>query len=147
MTSLPLLLLLSIDPAAAAGPGSGTLSKRNIKIGSCLAKTVTVKYELDSLMGEPTVAGSLKWEGDECKLPSSTTIWLEVKGGNQKGYVRISPATPKAGGGYGYNTTGSPNWSKTLCGYRGTDRTECLTKDRAIELWKSGSVTSFHIAW
>jgi len=145
---LPTVVLLSLSPAFAVGPGSGTVTERNVRIGPCTASSVTVKYELDSLMGEPTVAGSFKWEGAACDLPSSTTIWLEVKNSaGTKGYVRISPATPDAGDGYGYNTTGSPSWSQALCGYKGTSRTECHAKDKAIALWKSGSVRGFHVAW
>lgn len=145
-----LITLLSLSTAAiAAGPGSGSKKKYDIRIGRCNADTVKVKWKLSSMMGEATVAGSFKWTGDRgCRLPSSTTIWLKVTDGDgSKGYVRLAPVTPKANSGYGYNTTGSPNWNKALCGYRGTERTECLSKRSAKRLWKSGDVTDFKIQW
>ena len=142
------VLFLLPSLAHATGPGEGTTSQRNVRICSCTASTVTVKYQLDSLMGEPTVKGSYKWEGPECTLPSSTVVWLEVSNSaGLKGYVRMSPATPKAGGGYGYDTTGSPNWDKALCGYSGTRTSTCLSPDKAKELLKTGSVKGFHISW
>lgn len=141
-------LLISLSSVSlAAGPGSGTMSKRNMQIGLCSADSVTVKWKLDSLMGEATVLGSLKWDGDQnCSLPSSTTIWLEVSDNSGgKGYVRISPVIPKANKGYGYNTTGSPNWGKTLCSYRGTKITGCQQSADAKRLWKKGNVSDFRI--
>lgn len=141
------LLISLASVSMAAGPGSGSMSKRNIQIGLCRADSVTVKWKLDSLMGEATVLGSLKWEGDpNCTLPSSTTIWLDVtdnSGG--KGYVRVSPVIPKANKGYGYNTTGSPNWGKTLCSYRGTKISGCQQSSDAKRLWKIGRVSDFRI--
>ena len=133
----------------AAGPGSGSKTKYNIRIGNCQADSIKVKWRLDSLMGEATVNASYKWNGDRnCKLPHTTTIWLKVTNGSGgKGYVRVSPVTPKANKGYGYDTTGSPNWNKILCGYSGTRKTSCLDKKSAKNLWKTGDVEDFKVAW
>lgn len=133
----------------AAGPGSGTESKYDVRIGRCNADKVTVKYNLDSLMGEPTINGSLKWKGDDdCRLPSSTVIWLRVvDGGTGEAWVRIAPVTPRANSGYGYNVTGSPSWRKTLCGFHGTESQSCLSSREAKDLWKHGYVDGFDVEW
>lgn len=133
----------------AAGPGAGSDTKYDVTIGRCHADSMTVRWKLDSLMGEPTVAGSFEWEGDSnCSLPSSTTIWLKVansRGGY--GSVKLSPVVPDANDGFGYNTTGSPNWSRTLCGFQGTESTRCHDREEAVDLWKSGDVEDFVVAW
>ena len=148
LTISPILLLLFSSVSMAVGPGAGTKSKYNVRIGQCNADSITVKWKLDSLMSEPVVGGSFKWTGNSCSLPSSTTIWLKVAdnyGG--AGYVKLSPATPKANAGYGYNTSGSPSWNNTVCGYRGTSARGCLSKKDAVSLWKNGRVVDFVVQW
>ncbi len=56
VSSLCLMAFASVS--MAAGPGTGTATKHNLRIGQCYADSVTVKWDLDSLMGEPTVSGS-----------------------------------------------------------------------------------------
>ena len=145
------ICLMALPPVSlAVGPGSGSKTKHGVRIGKCQADSVTVKWNLDSLMGEATVSGSYKWTGDRnCTLPSSTTVWLKVKenGGGGYGNVRLSPVTPKANKSYGYNTTGSPSWKQTLCGYQGTSRTSCLSSSEAKRMWKNSHVSDFVIQW
>lgn len=132
----------------AAGPGSDNKTKYDLRIGRCNVDSVTVKWKLESILGEPTVAGSFKWTGDsDCTLPSSTTVWLKVKDGSSYAHVKLSPATPDANEGYGYNTTGSPNWKKLLCGYRGTRKVDCFSKSEAKDLWRNGYVSDISFAW
>jgi len=132
----------------ADGPGSGTLTKNNVQIGRCNADSITVKWDLSSLMGEPTISGSYQWtSSSDCELPSSTTIWLQVVNGTMKGYVPLSPVTPKANSGFGYNTTGSPNWREALCGYRGSKAVNCYDERSAKHLWKVGAVNDFMLGW
>ncbi|NOQ64784.1 MAG: hypothetical protein GQ582_09760 [Methyloprofundus sp.] len=144
------LCLLTLSPVSfAAGPGSGSLVKYNVPIGQCTASSISVKWKLDSLMGEPTVSGSYQWAGaSNCRLPSSTTIWLEVKSSDGGlGYVYLSPVIPEANSGYGYNTTGSPNWNSTLCSFKGTEKLDCLDRASAVAIWKTGYVSGFFVAW
>ena len=109
-------LLLLVSPIFAVGPGSGSLTKYNVHIGNCKVSSITVKWRLDSLMGEATVSGSYKYQAN-CKLPYSTKIYLKVSDGSSfYGYSKFSPVVPKANSGYGYNVTGSPNWNSALCG-------------------------------
>jgi len=113
--SLAVLLLAAPLAALAVGPGSGSQSRHNFRVGNCQVSNMQVLYKLDSLMGEPTVSGSYKWSGNgNCSLPSSTTIWLKVEDGSGgRGYVRLSPAVPKGNAGYGYNPTGSPRLGRS----------------------------------
>lgn len=133
----------------AAGPGQGSMTKQNVRIGNCVADSITVKWNLDSLMGEPTVNGSFKWESNNpCSLPPSTTIWLKVADeSGYSGYVDLRPTTPEANKGYGFNATGSPNWNKILCSSSGVHATQCHDEKIAKQVWKSGRVTDFNVAW
>jgi len=146
---LTAITIMSVTlPSWAAGPGSGSKTKYNVRIGNCSADSISVKYKLDSLMGEPTVAGSFKWSGSNCNLPSSTMIWLKVENSyGGRAYVKLDPVVPNANAGYGYNTTGSPNWNSALCGYSGTRARNCMGPSDAKELWKSGYVSDFSVAW
>ncbi len=144
------ILLVTFSSASlAVGPGSGTLTKYNIRIGKCQVESITAKWRLDSMMGEALVSASYKWKGDDkCKLPYTTVMWLKVvNSSGGYGSVRVSPVTPKANRKFGYNTTGSPNWGKTLCGYQGTRTGNCMSKDSAKRLWKTGRVTDFTMVW
>ena len=93
---LAVLLLAAPVVGLAAGPGSGSQSERNFRVGNCQVSSMEVIYKLDSLMGEPTVSGSYKWTGNgNCTLPSSTTIWLKVEDGRGgRGYARLKPVVP-----------------------------------------------------
>ncbi len=146
--NLVITFVLMTSSLFAVGPGSDSMTKYNVRIGNCTADSLTVKWRLDSLMGEPTVSGSFKWDSyDDCRLPSSTKIWLKVSSGsNFYGYVKLSPVTPKANRGYGYNTTGSPNWNSAICGW-GNQSHQCFDSSQAKSLWKQGSVTDFEVSW
>lgn len=146
---LILVALISLPSICLAdGPGVGTLTKNNVRIGRCTADSITVKWNLSSLMGEPTISGSYQWtSSSNCELPSSTTIWLQVVNGTMKGYVPLSPVTPKANGGFGYNTTGSPNWREALCGFSGSKAVNCYDERSAKHLWKVGEVNDFMLGW
>lgn len=95
LVPLSLLVMALPSPSSAAGPGSGSYTLNDVDVDDCHASSLTVKWDLDSLMGEPTVSGSYKWAGDEsCQLPSSTTIWLKVADGiGNSAFVKLSPAT------------------------------------------------------
>lgn len=142
-------VVLMSSTALAAGPGTGSLNKGSMKIGNCQAAGVTATWRLDSLVGEPIVKGNFKWSGDsECKLPSSTMLWLEITDGSQKGYVKVPiDEVPKANAGFGRDMSRSPNWAETICSYSGTQSTSCYDADQAKDLWKNGRVTSFAVKW
>ena len=138
--------ILASTPAYATGPGSGSDTKYNLDIGGCSIDSITVRWKLDSLMGEPTVNGSYKWSGDEdCSLPSNTKILLKLEHGYNSGYLAIAPAVPKANSGFGYNVSGSPSWSSAVCDYINGQKSDCLDRDDAIDVWKNGSVVDFEV--
>lgn len=141
--------------AAAEGPGKGELTKHNVKLGDCVADSLTVRWNLDSLLGEPLVNGTYRYETADvaCELPPSTVVWLSVEhpshstvGG--RGFVRLAPALPAGPGQWGFNVTGSPDWDEVLCGYRETEKTsDCLPEKDAKRLWKEGRIVDFDVAW
>ena len=133
--------------AKAAGPGIGQMMKRDVPVSrSCVADRVTVRWKLDSLLGEPIVNGTFMYEGD-CEPSSDFVVWLRVESGPAVGFVRLAPAIPNAPGEWGSNVSGSPSWGSTLCGYHGTRRDDCYTPSTAKRIWKSGTVTDFAGPW
>ena len=148
ISTIMIVLLWPANAALAAGPGKGILEIHNIRVGRCTVKKMTIRYDLGSFFGEPTVKGSYKWIGNkDCRLPPSTILLLKVQKGNAWGYVRLAPSTPKANGNFGYNTTGSPSWSKLFCAYRGVKSHSCWTIKQAKRHWKSSSVTNALVHW
>lgn len=136
--------------AQAAGPGKGTLSKTVSSLANCQASKVTVSWNLSSLMGEPMVKGNFKWTGDgECKLPSSTVVWLKLAIANSmSGFVKLPlDEVPKANQGFGRDMARSPNWNSTVCSYSGVEAKNCLPKEQAVKLWKEGRVVDFVLQW
>lgn len=147
-----LFVLFCVVVAYAAGPGEGSMKKGPLTIrGSddeaCSAYSVTAKWRLDSLLGEPLVNGSWKWTGSgDCEAHYSTVVWLKIQSGDSWGYIRIAPAIPKANKGYGFNTSGSPDWDELICGYSGSQATKCLPEKAAKHLWLNGQITDFIVA-
>lgn len=139
--------------ALLAGPAhaqdSGTMTKRNFNHFGCDISSMTVKYEFRSLMGEPVVAGSYKWEAprgrDTDCLSYQDKIILKVQGSAGHAYVELDPTVPEAGRGYAYNVSGSPNWGRLFCSFdRSGARKECFSADSAKKFWKAGfQVTDF----
>lgn len=141
--------------------GTGTLSKgmnpsKFFNHYGCKVGSITVKWKIRSLMGEPVIGGSYKWEAykqgvrrnniDRDCLSYKDFIVLEVKGNNGgRAYLTLDPTTPKAGQGYAYNVSGSPSWSKLFCSYdKYGNAYNCWSEDRAKQFWKNGfKVTDF----
>ncbi|MBM7061341.1 hypothetical protein JQX08_11555 [Pseudomonas sp. UL073] len=148
---LSLIAALSMTaPAFAEGPGKGSLSKSDVTIGDCTASNVEVKWNLDSLMGEPMVNGSFRWDGEEgCEIPTTTVVWLKLEqtNGPGEGWVNIAPVIPEANGDFGYNVTGSPDWTEAVCGFNGTQAVNCVSRKEAKTFWKTASVTDFEVVW
>lgn len=147
-----ILLVVSTGILMAAGPGEGIITKKMYgeQIGYCKVNKIIVKYNLSSLMGEAVVNGTYKVIGssnEDCDLPSTLMVWLKLQNGDHFGYVELDPAVPNYNGGWAYNAAGSPNWNEVVCGFKGTQATNCQSREHAITLWKSGSVTDVKIAW
>lgn len=141
------LLVVSI-PVYAAGPGVGEMTKHNVVISpdGCIADSLTVRWKLDSLLGEATVNGTYKYEGT-CEPHHSFFVWLRVDAANTWGVVKVDPASPDRPGEWGFNVTGSPPWDEALCGYRETERFVCHPRNDAVRIWKAGKVTDFFSPW
>jgi len=147
-----LLLILFGTSISANAQHEGTLSKHDFTLNGCRVSSMTIKYKVNHFMGEPTVNGTYKWEAGsgtekDC-LPYSTTIWLKIErpaGGY--GYVRMSPTVPNAGTGFGYNTTGSPNWDDFICGFDGSQKKQCFPESKAKTLYKEGYINDFTVTY
>ena len=116
---LVLALFVMATASLVAAKDSGRITKRNFSVGNCEVRLMTVKYDISTIFGEPLVKGSYKWEAGtdteaDC-LPYRFKVWLKMAHSNSGyAFIRLNPVIPKAGRGYGYNTSGSPNWNKSL---------------------------------
>ncbi|MCT4603813.1 MAG: hypothetical protein N4A59_13060 [Marinifilum sp.] len=135
------------------GQGNGELTKYNINhFGKTISK-VSVKWSFNTIMGEPTVNGVFKWEADSNTeinhLKYNDFIILKCKSNTSNSYawVKIDPTVPKAGYGYGYNATGSPDWHRLFSSFNSNGRAiDYWTESEAKAFWKSGfSVVDFKI--
>ena len=142
-----LVSALDFRVAEAVGPSKGEMTKNDVFVGNnCIVDSLTVKWNLDSLLGEAVVAGSYKYEGN-CEPASDFMVWLKVEGSGGWGFVRIAPVVPEKPNVWGFNTPGSPEWKEAICGYKGNKREKCVPVASAKQTWKTGKVTDFHVPW
>ena len=80
-------------------------------------KSITVKWELGLLKGEPVVNGVYKWEaGPETRLDyldNRDVVLLECIPKNDTSnvlYIKLTPTAPKSGEGFGESAPASPSW-------------------------------------
>lgn len=136
---------------ATSSPGQGELRVGEQYPDGCEVQNVRVRYHLSQSMGEPIVAGSWAYDQSEwskpCSPPTSTIVLLRVELGANFGYGKLDPAMPRANGGFGYNSPGSPDWDQLICSYRGATRTLCMSADDARGMWSQGRVAGAFLVW
>ncbi len=132
----------------ATPPGQGEMTHQIGHIGQCAATSITVRYRLGALMGEPVVAGSWSFQGEDgCSPPHNTVVWLKLSNGAAYGWVRLDPGVPTANRGFGYNSPGSPNWGQLVCGFNGSGPAGCMSDAQARAMWANGQVVNFEVGW
>jgi hypothetical protein len=125
----------------------GTITQTGLVIAGCQVSSMTVRYHLSTLVGEPVVNGSYTWTAGPgtssgC-LPSDLEVWIRVEGSGGNGFVNLNPVVPEAGK-WGMNVAGSPDWDKYFCAFQGNRATQCLDAASAKRLWLSRvTVTGF----
>ena len=133
--------------AEAVGPAYGQMTKNNVYVGNnCIVDRLTVKWNLESIAGEPLVNGTYIYTGN-CKPSSDFMVWLRLEYSGAYGHVRIAPAIPDSSDVWGFNSPGSPAWDRLLCAYDGTKTTRCISKRSAKKIWQYGRVTDFIVPW
>ncbi|HQJ90786.1 MAG TPA: hypothetical protein PLB70_09225, partial [Paludibacteraceae bacterium] len=146
-TSDPIFVLMSGSGETTYSPANGFDYSHHTNYTMNI-KSITVKWELNLLMGEPVVNGVFKWSAgkDTPKdyLDYRDYVLLECspkKGTGYLVYIKINPTVPKSGEGYGFNTPGSPSWKSFFCTRDGKDMTTKVpefTAEKAREIWKNG---------
>lgn len=111
-------------------------------------QSITVKWDLRLLMGEPVVNGVFNWVAGEGTpvdyLDYRDYILLECTPKKSAGYlvyIKIMPTVPRSGEGYGLNTPGSPSWKSVFCtrdGKEMTTKVPGFNAEKAREIWKNG---------
>ena len=123
-------------------------------IGDCKASSITCKYRLSTLVGEPTIFTNMKWENAygtavDCISEGDFEIFIYVTVFGQYTDYWI-PAqgsfglVPKGTNTWGENPlSGSPNWDELFLksaptkAFQNSGR-EFITSDLAKSIWKSG---------
>ncbi len=146
-TSEPVLVLASGEGETKYAPINGFEYSHHTNYSMQL-KSITVKWDLRLLLGEPVVNGVFKWTAGKDTpvdyLDYRDYVLLECVPKKSAGYlvyIKIAPTVPKSGEGYGYNTPGSPSWKSVFCTRDGKDMTTKIpdfTAEKAKEIWKSG---------
>ena len=54
---------------------------------------------------------------------------------------------PDVNRGFGYNSPGSPAWSRLVCGFSGSGPTSCMSDAQARSIWAMGEVVGFEVGW
>lgn len=91
--------------------------------GDIRIDSLTLRYEMDSFLGEPTRLATIAWEGTgglydvdwfaEVLTADGGSQYVNAAG--QRVYASYRLGTvPDAGDGFGTDATGSPNWSETF---------------------------------
>jgi len=148
--SLLLIIMLQISFAQ----GKGEMTKNDQEHFGVTISSITAKWSMSTLMGEAVINGSFKWENADNsaknQLKYNDFIILKVQQNNDQtaySWVEVKPTVPKSGKGYGFNTSGSPNWDKVFGSFdEEGNKINCWSAADAKSFWKRGfSVVDFKL--
>lgn len=152
MTALPQAVTAPFVHLSGSGvttyvPASGFSFSHHSNVAMNI-RSVTVKWDLQTLMGEPVIDGVFKWEAGAGTpvdyLDYRDCVLLECSPKKSVGYmvyIKITPTVPKSGEGYGFNTPGSPSWQNVFCTRKGepmTTKVPAFNTNTAKSIWKNG---------
>lgn len=142
-----LTIFLNIFIFPNANTIEGELTKTNVKIGNGELATITVKYKLWTLMGEPVKITEYKYSASR-SLVSGVKIYLKTENLTKTAWAYVQDcggAIPKPGDNWSFNSPGSPKWSE-LFGGTGVYEKKYFTEKQAKNFWKNGfTITDFII--
>lgn len=161
LTIMPLVALPQatrytlVQPAAAGeityAPSGGFAYSHHTSY-SMNIRSITAKWDLRILMGEPVVDGVFKWTAGNGTpadyLDYRDGVLLECTPKKSVGYlvyIKLTPTVPKSGEGYGFNTPGSPAWGSLFCTRDGQPmdtKVPGFGINAAKEIWKNGFYVS-----
>ncbi|TSJ36608.1 hypothetical protein FO440_22540 [Mucilaginibacter corticis] len=126
----------------------GTQSVTQSNIGGCAIRTMDVGYRLSTLVGEPVVYITLKWEGvtsnSDCLSGQSFGIFLNISAGGFSRYLDAGgSADMKVASGnnqWSENAlAGSPNWDKLITEQPDVSgKVKYMSAENAKVIWKKG---------
>ena len=131
-------------------PLEGELQRSNWTIGKCAIASLTVKYSLSTIAGQPTVFTNIRWKpttslGEDWLANENPHLLLQIYSGQTSSYYFL-PADgalgliPKGNNTYGYNPiSGSPNWdqlfTRTATKNPNTNDWNFISADEAKRIW------------
>jgi hypothetical protein len=126
-----------------------TTTSYNTRIGDCKIASITFKYFLSTVTGEPAIYANLKWENaygsdPDCLGNESFDIYIHVVALYNDYWIPAQGAMgliPAGNNRWGMNPLpGSPNWDELLMKSKPSRNIEpdFLSADYAKTAWKSG---------
>lgn len=136
---IAIILLLAAATALAAPPGKGEIT---VSPGGAIT-SITVRYDLGSFMGEPSIKAAYKWNSVICEtIDGNTGVWLKIQDNviaTNQAYIWVGDGVPGSRGEWSDDFTGSPGWDKVLVkSWRGNDVIAYHPADLAKQFWKNG---------
>lgn len=128
----------------------GELSNGSFTLGQCNVASLTAKYSLSTLVGEPTIFVNIKWEpsrnsADDCLGNENFHTFLKIYSYQTSSYYYILAdgalgVIPKGNNTYGYNPmAGSPNWDELFMRYPSknpnTNDWNYISAEQAKRIW------------
>ena len=120
-------------------------------IGKCKASSITFKYRLSTLAGEPTIYTNMKWENAygtsiDCLSDDEFQIFIKVQVIYTWYWIPAQGSfglVPKGDNTWGKNPlSGSPNWDNLFLKSEPSKNSSesFIGSDEAKGIWKSGSL-------
>lgn len=122
----------------------------------CVLKEVTVKYKIAKQEGMPVFYGSIKYSQNpsepDCKLPSSTVIWLHLYNTdlNRKVLAKVSTGASENFNVWSNEVKESKTWLNSFwIETWGIDGKIAVQQEKAKKFWQSDNikVLKFHPGW
>ena len=148
-----LALFLTIQVYSQRPTAEGEVQKGWFTLGQCSVASLTAKYRLSALVGEPTVFVNIKWQPssgstDDCLGNENFHTFLKIYANIYSSYYYILAdgalgVIPKGNNTYGYNPIpGSPDWDQLFMRNpsknRNTNDWDYISADQAKYIWRNG---------
>lgn len=151
-----LLLLTIVNVALSQKPFSEPLDGQfkngyGGTIGECKTSSITFKYHLSTLVGEPVIFTNFKWENAygtslDCLSGEEFQIYIKVRVIYTSYWIPAAGTgglVPKGDDNWGHNPlSGSPNWDELFLKNEPSKNSteDFISADEAKAIWKSGSL-------
>ena len=119
---------------------TGELVLDNVQVGGVQVEQFTLKYKFRKVIGRPIVATSIKWTGEQKRLPDDLKVILHGEVQGKTIVLELTPDHSYPSKEYGKNRNHKFSWDKLFR----TDDNAFLTKDEAKAIWDNMPILFIH---